>query len=103
MDIRCRKTNCKYNDRLTCTAEGILVSPKIVCKAYSGVEGKGRDYSKNLFEAPTPNFAGYRHTKKLSLKCEAKCLFNRDGNCIANGITVNDLDDTAKCITFAKP
>ena len=78
------------------------MSPKIVCKQYEGMEGKGRDFSKNLFESPTPNFAGYRHTKKLTLKCDAKCLFNREGFCIANGITVDDLGD-AKCVTFNKP
>jgi len=103
MDIRCRKTDCKYNDRLTCTAHGILVSKKIACTQFDGIDGKGADYSRKIFDDEPPVFADYRHTKNLNLKCDAKCLFNRDGNCIANGITVNDIDGTAKCITFNKP
>ena len=28
MDIRCRKTSCKYNDRQTCQAKEILIGKK---------------------------------------------------------------------------
>lgn len=104
MDIRCRKTNCRYNDRLTCRAKQIDVSKKTACETFSYAENTQIDISKKIFECDTPpKVAPYRHNKKIDLNCDAKCLFNKDGKCIANGITVGDITKTAKCITFAKP
>ena len=104
MDIRCRKTNCRYNDRLTCRSKEICIDNKINCKTYSFQEGKGIDISKKIFETPDPpKVAPYRHNKKISLICNAKCLFNQNGKCIANGITLCDNNKSARCITNAKP
>jgi hypothetical protein len=47
--------------------------------------------------------AEYRHNKKLTLRCKAHCLFNNQCKCIANGITVNPINEVPKCITFLKP
>lgn len=102
MDIRCRKTSCKHNNKLSCMADGILVDDKIICTKFVGVPNKHYDISKHIFEE-TPKIANYRHNKKLSIKCNAKCLFNRSSICIANGITVNDITNKPKCITFSKP
>jgi len=104
MDIRCRKTTCRYNDRLTCRANKIIVDKKLSCLEYCYQEGKGIDVSKLIFERKEPfEPSPYRHNKTLSLMCEAKCLFNKEGHCIANGITVGDSPKHAKCFTFAKP
>ena len=104
MDIRCRKTNCRYNDRLTCRAKQIEITKKLVCESYCFCQDKAIDISKKIFESEEPpQVAPYRHNKDLHLDCQALCLFNRNGKCIANGITVGDCQKTAKCITFAKP
>ncbi len=103
MDIRCRKTNCRYNDRLTCRAKEINISEKTICKDYSYTDSS-IDISKKIFESDEPpKVSPYRHNKKITLNCSAKCLFNENGKCIANGITLCDSNKTAKCITFMKP
>jgi hypothetical protein len=104
MDIRCRKTNCRYNDKLTCRAHNINIGQKLICRDYQYMETKGKDFSKKIFEGnEPPSIAPYRHNKNLMLTCSAKCLFNKEGKCIANGITINDSGKIAKCISFAKP
>lgn len=104
MDIRCRKTNCRFNDKLTCRAHNIDISQKLICRDYQYMETKGKDFSKKIFEGnEPPSIAPYRHNKNLMLTCSAKCLFNKEGKCIANGITINDSGKIAKCISFVKP
>ena len=62
MDIRCRKTTCKYNKDHTCLAKSILVDRKVLCSTYQlsealkgknrqqGLLDKAEDYSKRMFE-----------------------------------------------------
>ena len=102
MDIRCRKTNCKYNDRLSCKAEKINISQKLNCEDFHRIIGKEVDISKQIFEQ-TPEISAYRHNKKQPLKCSAICLFNKEGHCQANGITINDVKESPKCCTNIKP
>ena len=101
MDIRCRKTDCKYNELLACKADKIDITDNINCASYEKVPGKARDISKQIFES-TPEIADYVHNKKMCLECKADCLFNKDKECIANGITVNDIKDKPLCITFCR-
>ena len=105
MDLRCRKTNCQFNHELTCTAHSIKISDKTACMDYKYQKGKENDdFSKMIFTDKTPKIADYKHLKDICLKCDAKCLFNRDTHCIANGITVNPTSsDIPKCMTFMKP
>ena len=51
---------------------------------------KTEDYSKKMFKKPPKN-APFRNRKTIKLDCKATCLFNENGVCRANGITVNDL------------
>ena len=105
MDLRCRKTNCKYNKELTCMAKGVDISSKYVCHTY--IEDKDKeekDFSKLIFSENPPKVADYRHIEDMNLICSAKCLFNRSGHCIANGITINSAyTPSPKCITYMKP
>ena len=101
MDIRCRKTDCVYNELLTCRADKIEIKDELECACYKKDSEKEIDISKQIFEGE-PEIAPYRHNKDLCLKCKADCLFNNNHNCIANGITVNDVNDCALCITFMK-
>ena len=105
MDLRCRKTGCKYNKDLTCLANKIDISNKGSCKTY--IEEKGKeiaDFSSRIFSDNPPKVADYRHLKNICLTCSARCLFNRNGSCISNGITVNAATTIEpKCITYMKP
>ncbi len=101
MDIRCRKTDCKYNEGLTCLVNELNISQKNECKEF--VKGKEKiDISKQIFSDTPPEIKDYRSVKDMKLHCSTNCLFNKDGKCIANGITINDVKNTAKCITYAK-
>lgn len=103
MDIRCRKTLCKYNDRFTCKAKEILINGKMICQTYTKDEenAKAIDTTKSLFEK-TPDFAPQRDSKALCIMCKASCLFNRNGKCFSNGITLNAIDEKPFCISFLK-
>ena len=105
MDIRCRKTNCKYNKDLTCLAKKLSISEKLVCLEYKNEKDKGiKDFSQLIFTSTPPKVADYRHLKDICLSCKAKCLFNNNTRCMSNGITVNSaLSDHPKCMTFIKP
>ena len=99
MDIRCRKTSCKFNNKQTCQAKGILVDKKIMCSTFEKQEGKPEiDRSKLIF-ADAPEFARQRDVKTMKIACETDCIFNHDGKCEANGITINALIEPY-CITY---
>jgi len=105
MDLRCRKTSCKFNKDLTCQAKSISISSNLVCRQYVRREGKElKDFSKQIFTENPFKVADYRRINDMNLTCKAICLFNKEGRCLANGITVNDSSSKeAKCITFLKP
>jgi hypothetical protein len=105
MDLRCRKTNCKFNKSLTCTAKSINISNKLECRQFVAGENKeNKDFSSKIFSDNPPKVADYRDLKDVSLNCKATCLFNKNGHCLANGITVNaGTSREPKCITFLKP
>ncbi len=105
MDIRCRKTNCKYNKDLTCLANKINISKKLNCLSYESEKGKGiKDFSKLIFSENPPKVANYRHIKDMCLYCDANCMFNKNHKCLSNGITINAATTIEpRCITFIKP
>lgn len=101
MDIRCRKTSCKYNDRYTCRAKEILVKKNEECSTFEF--GKQPvDKTKWMFSENPPKYAPQRDSATLKIGCNAHCLFNRDGICEANGITVNDLKEKPLCMTYLR-
>lgn len=100
MDIRCRKTSCIYNKGQTCQAKEILVNRRIICSTFEQGQESGEDLSKSIFEE-TPVFAKQRDVKTMNIFCKADCIFNENGKCSANGITVNSLIDPY-CITYMK-
>jgi hypothetical protein len=101
MDIVCRKTKCKYNKNYVCQADGILINKQIICSTYIPSEKEEIDYSDNLLER-TPTYATYRVIHDLNLLCKTNCLFNHNGQCEANGITVNSINEKPFCVTYLK-
>lgn len=103
MDIRCRKGLCKYNDRFTCKAERVLVDDEVVCSSYQRDENKEevQDVTKNMF-TKVPDYAPQRDSKALEIKCRADCLFNHNGLCVSNGITLNSIKEKPYCVSYLK-
>ncbi len=104
MDLKCKKTTCKYNNKYSCHAKNILIGTSTECTTYEKaikLPDKIVDASKTMFEA-APEIEPYRHIKDVKVGCNAKiCLFNKDGRCNANGITVLEGKE-GYCGTFIK-
>ncbi len=101
MDLRCNKTNCKFNDRFSCEAKEIHVSKDINCRTYEKQANKvcPEKLSKIMFEQ-APEIAPFRAKANVKVECHANCLFNKEGLCKANGITVLDGKKDGICGTF---
>ena len=102
MDIRCRKTSCKFNDKYTCKAKAILVKKSGECNTYEHGDKPPVDKTKWIFTDTPPEYAPQRDSATIDIGCNAHCLFNHDGKCVANGITLNDLKEKPFCVTFLK-
>lgn len=103
MDIKCNKTVCKYNNCYCCSAGEINVARNAECKTYTKDDNKShlQDVSKTMFEA-SPEIAPFRHSKDIDISCSAHCLFNVNGVCNANGITVLEGKHIGRCGTFVE-
>ncbi len=103
MDIKCRKTICKHNKGQCCFACCVDIDKNTVCKSYDKnieKENEKNDFSKRMFES-APEYENFRHIKNVFLNCEAKdCIFNNDGKCRANGITIIDDNEKSSCATY---
>lgn len=101
MDIRCRKQDCKFNDRFTCRAKSLNVTPRGDCAVYQKTDKKVTDTTKKLF-SNLPEYAPQRDVKNFKIECDAPCVLKKDGRCIANGITINDWKEKPVCMTIVK-
>ena len=103
MDLKCRKTTCTYNNNYTCQAKGIAITNKLACETFAQDETKEvQDTSRCMFEE-APKYAPHREKKSLKVNCMAKCLFNENGSCVANGLTINPVNECPFCMTHIKP
>ena len=91
MDIKCKKCECKYNKGCCCTAKEIKVGSGIDCETYEYSEEKAKDLkqqtAKNMFEVSS-TLSPHEANKDAKIYCDANCLFNENGLCSSNGITV---------------
>ena len=103
MDIRCNKTNCKHNKNYACKAKEIHIAKNTDCKTFDKDVQKSKsnlqDVSRDMFEV-APQIENFSHSDKLCVDCFARCLFNKQGKCNANGITVVETDTKGYCGTF---
>ena len=92
VDLKCKCTTCKFNCNCNCKADEITVSHNTVCSSFKKTDPTDAEYADEIAQPLVrPN---------TFVNCTANCLFSKDGMCIANGITVGDLDNTATCETF---
>ena len=95
-DIKCGLTNCKFNRGYCCCSREIFVSGNTDCKTFSP------DASKEKTEFAT-DFVKADYSVDTAVSCSADCLFNKDGKCVSNGITVtSDGASVASCLTFVR-
>ena len=103
MDLKCKKLDCVYNDKFSCKARGIDIGHNLDCNTFEQNQNltseQKQNVSKTMFEI-APEYHSFRHNKDVNICCSAtNCLFNEDGGCCSNGITVQRSDDCAYCST----
>ena len=107
MDLKCRNLDCKNNDCYSCMKKGIDINNHSYCSSYEKTNNLPENQQQNIPETmfeKEPKVHPYRHNKTVDIHCKAKCLFNHNGKCLSNGISVQNLDEkNAKCITYMKP
>lgn len=91
MDIKCKKYECKFNKSCTCMANHIKVGSFVDCETFEfsekNAESLKQNTAKNMFEI-SGELESRVANKSVKISCDAKCLFNNNGICYANGITV---------------
>jgi len=65
-------------------------------------EKQRQDISRDMFEV-APEIHPFRHNREMSIECKADCLFNKDGICKSNGISVMNGKSSGVCITNIEP
>ena len=97
-DLKCGLKACRFNKGYCCVSKEIDVNNHADCKTYSPDENKRR----LQFEAAN-EFVPANYSVDTKVGCSADCIFNKDGKCISNGITVmNREPQDASCLTFIK-
>ena len=106
MDLKCKKMNCKYNNGCACMSKGITVARNCECATFEIADNidevQRQDISKDMFEV-APEIHPFRHNRDMSIECKADCLFNREGVCKSNGISVMNGKKSGVCITNIEP
>lgn len=104
MDIKCKKCECKHNKSCCCNANSIKVGKGVDCETYeyseANAESLKQQTSQNLFE--TAELSPQVANRSVKIYCDAHCLFNNQGICNANGITIlegKNLTHTPCCVT----
>jgi hypothetical protein len=87
-------------------SRGITVDRSCECATFEKAdkldEKQKQDISKNMFEV-APDIHPFRHNREISIECKAECLFNKDGLCKSNGISVMNGKNSGVCITNIEP
>ncbi len=93
-DIKCKRKGCQYNKNSNCTAKTISVTEDTQCKTYKASNEKEVGTVEKIGQPPIRN--------NIEASCDAKCIFNKDHTCSANGITILTLEDKTcpNCCTF---
>ena len=106
MDLKCKKMVCKYNNGCACMSKKIKVTRNCECGTYERAdnidEKQRQDISRDMFET-APEIHPFRHSKDISIECSAECLFNKDGLCKSNGISIMNGKNAGVCITNIEP
>ena len=91
-DLKCKKTDCEYNKNYNCGAKEVEIEKDTECETY-----KKSDIKETEEKIDQPAVR-----KNIEVGCSADCIFNRQFECAANGITVEPClsANCPNCATF---
>ncbi|MDD4211400.1 MAG: DUF1540 domain-containing protein [Clostridia bacterium] len=104
MDISCKKINCVYNRGMHCHASSIIIGSDLDCKTFlrdDKLLSKAKTSNQSMFEVASLEKDVVNEDVHIDCKA-SKCLFNREGTCVANGISVLSSRKSAFCTTNIK-
>ena len=97
-DLKCGLKECTFNKGYCCCSKSISVNGYSDCTTYNPDEKK----RKTQFESAS-DFMPSNFSVDTKVDCSAKCIFNKDGKCQSNGITIMSKEpNDATCLTFIK-
>ncbi len=93
-DVKCKRSNCRFNKNLNCYAKEIKVKSDTECKTFEPSNEAEVGEIEKVGQPPI--------RKDIEVACDAKCLFNTAHTCSANGITVQTEKSSScpNCCTF---
>ena len=92
IDLKCKCTTCRFNNCSNCKASNIHVNMNTTCASYLEKRSSDAEFADEILQPLV--------RKSTDIECHAKCMFSREGVCMANGITVGDINNNATCETF---
>ena len=92
IDLKCKCTTCRYNSRSNCSAKNIHVNKGTTCCSYLERRPSDAEFADEIIQPLV--------RPSIDVECNARCMFSRNGTCIANGISVGIINNNASCETF---
>lgn len=92
IDLKCKCTNCCFNRNSNCKAKHISVDKGTTCCSYLSRRNRDSEFADEISQPLV--------RPSTDVECHADCMFEREGVCIANGITVTEENSNATCSTF---
>ncbi len=93
VDLKCKCGKCEHNSNCNCYARCIMVGASAECKTYQKSKDENKtEYSDEIVQPLV--------RPSVEVMCRANCLFNKQGKCKANGISVQIDNNNVECSTF---
>ncbi|MEG1581826.1 MAG: DUF1540 domain-containing protein [Clostridia bacterium] len=92
VDLKCKRVGCTHNCDCNCNAKEIKVNSSAECKTYKA----GEKVTKPVTDIVSQKIV----RPNVDVTCSAPCIFNKNNECIANGITVCTEHKTVSCSSF---
>ncbi len=93
VDLKCKCGKCQYNENCNCFAKHISIDGTTKCNTFV----PSADPNKTEF---SDEIAQPLVRPSVEVLCKATCVFNKQGKCLANGISVTLDSHTAECSTY---
>ncbi|MCL2822345.1 MAG: DUF1540 domain-containing protein [Firmicutes bacterium] len=106
-DLKCSMGSCEFNKGYSCCAKQISIGENTACTSFSPRQNSAQGdqaaakTEPSFFEAGS-DFVAANYGTDTSVGCDAGCIFQKQNNCTANGITVMKAHGKAECLTFIK-
>lgn len=94
VDLKCKCVQCCHNSHCNCKADLIRIKHDTKCSTFEEADTKPtpEEYADEIFQPLI--------RQDVDVTCDANCLFNTRGKCVANGITVMHEHGKINCSTF---